>query len=121
MAVENALETKVATALQPIEQFQLATVLWPREGSRAADIGAGKGKYAVELGRLVGPTGHVFATESELLATQRRLGLRYPWRLNHLVISVCPPDLRECHSPFVLPRGSPPRRIRRFHVGAAGL
>ena len=45
------------------ESAQLASVLGLREGSRVADIGAGKGKYAVELARLVGPTGHVFATE----------------------------------------------------------
>src|SRR5262249_40200857 len=45
------------------ESAKLATVLGLHEGSRIADIGAGKGKYALELARLVGPTGHVFATE----------------------------------------------------------
>src|SRR5215471_20608573 len=45
------------------ESEQLGTVLDLREGSRVADVGAGKGQYALELARLVGPTGHVFATE----------------------------------------------------------
>jgi protein-L-isoaspartate O-methyltransferase len=45
------------------ESARLATVLALREGSRVADVGAGKGTYAVQLARLVGPTGHVFATE----------------------------------------------------------
>lgn len=45
------------------ESAQLASVLGLREGSRVADVGAGKGEYAVELARHVGPTGHVFATE----------------------------------------------------------
>jgi precorrin-6B methylase 2 len=45
------------------ESAQLATVFGLREGSRVADVGAGKGQIALELARLVGPTGHVFATE----------------------------------------------------------
>jgi SAM-dependent methyltransferase len=45
------------------ESARLAAMLGVREGGRVADVGAGKGQYALELARLVGPTGHVFATE----------------------------------------------------------
>jgi predicted methyltransferase len=55
------------------ESAQLAAVLGLREGSRVADVGAGKGKYALEVARLVGPTGHVFATEID---SQRRRQIR---------------------------------------------
>src|SRR5215813_14036825 len=55
--------TPIIAASIRSESARLATVLGLREGSRVADIGAGKGKFALELARLVGPTGHVFATE----------------------------------------------------------
>jgi SAM-dependent methyltransferase len=54
---------RISAASIQSESAQLATVLELREGSRVADVGAGKGQYALELARLVGPTGHVFATE----------------------------------------------------------
>jgi hypothetical protein len=47
------------------ESARLATLLGIREGSHVADVGAGNGKYAIELARLVGPPGHVFATETD--------------------------------------------------------
>jgi SAM-dependent methyltransferase len=55
--------TRLSAVSVRSESAQLATVLGLREGSRVADVGAGKGTYALELARLVGPTGHVFATE----------------------------------------------------------
>ena len=58
LIVSRTLAASVRT-----ESAQLATVLGVREGSRVADVGAGKGTYALELARLVGPRGHVFATE----------------------------------------------------------
>jgi SAM-dependent methyltransferase len=55
------------------ESAQLASVLGLREGDRVADVGAGKGQYALELARLVGPTGRVFATEID---SRRRQQIR---------------------------------------------
>jgi len=54
---------RISAASPKSKSAQLATVLGVREGSRVADVGAGKGQIALELARLVGPTGHVFATE----------------------------------------------------------
>jgi len=54
---------RISAASAKSKSAQLATVLGLREGSRVADVGAGKGQIALELARLVGPTGHVFATE----------------------------------------------------------
>jgi predicted methyltransferase len=64
---------RIGAASVRSESAQLVTVLRLREGSRVADVGAGKGKYALELARLVGPTGHVFATEIE---SKRRRQIR---------------------------------------------
>jgi ubiquinone/menaquinone biosynthesis C-methylase UbiE len=55
------------------ESARLATVLGLRQGSRVADVGAGTGTYSLELARLVGPTGHVFATEID---SERRSQIR---------------------------------------------
>jgi SAM-dependent methyltransferase len=54
---------RISAAGARSESAQLGIVLELREGSRVADVGAGNGTYALELARLVGPTGHVFATE----------------------------------------------------------
>src|SRR5262245_25414394 len=54
---------RISAASIRSESARLATILGLREGSRVADVGAGKGQYSFELARLVGPTGHVFATE----------------------------------------------------------
>ena len=54
---------RVTAASTRSEAAQLAAVLELHEGSRVADVGAGKGAVALELARHVGPTGHVFATE----------------------------------------------------------
>ncbi|HEX7012720.1 MAG TPA: methyltransferase domain-containing protein [Steroidobacteraceae bacterium] len=53
---------------------RLAEWLRIEPGSRVADLGAGDGTYAVALARLVGPSGHVYATEidSDNLAEIRR-------------------------------------------------
>ena len=64
---------RLSAASARSESAQLATVLGLREGSRVADVGAGKGMYALELARLVGPTGHVFATEID---SKRRRQIR---------------------------------------------
>jgi ubiquinone/menaquinone biosynthesis C-methylase UbiE len=45
------------------EAERLAALLGLGPGSTVADIGAGKGAFALALARLVGPTGHVYATE----------------------------------------------------------
>src|SRR5215510_3583841 len=55
--------TRMSTASIRSESVRLAAVLGLREGSRVADVGAGTGRYALELARVVGPTGRVFATE----------------------------------------------------------
>jgi ubiquinone/menaquinone biosynthesis C-methylase UbiE len=47
------------------EAWRLCDVLEVGEGSRVADVGAGKGAVALEMARRVGPTGHVYATEIE--------------------------------------------------------
>jgi len=62
-AVGWLIPGRLSAASTRSESAQLATVLGLREGSRVADVGAGKGQIALELARLVGPTGHVFATE----------------------------------------------------------
>jgi ubiquinone/menaquinone biosynthesis C-methylase UbiE len=56
------------------EVQRLAAWLEVRPGARVADLGAGDGKFAVALARIVGPSGHVYATEldDELLAKIRR-------------------------------------------------
>ncbi|BAU49372.1 methyltransferase type 11 [Sulfurifustis variabilis] len=60
------------TRAQEVER--LAEWLEVRPGTRIADLGAGKGTYAVALARRVGPEGRVYATEvdDELLAGIRR-------------------------------------------------
>jgi ubiquinone/menaquinone biosynthesis C-methylase UbiE len=45
------------------EPARLASALHARAGSVVADIGAGSGALAVELARIVGPGGRVYATE----------------------------------------------------------
>jgi predicted methyltransferase len=42
---------------------RIARLLELRPGSVVADVGAGDGSYTVELAKIVGPEGHVFATE----------------------------------------------------------
>jgi SAM-dependent methyltransferase len=51
------------------EPARLAAALHVRAGSIVADIGAGSGAMAVELARIVGPSGRVLATE---LSAERR-------------------------------------------------
>ncbi len=65
------LFARIGAATIRSESAQLATLLGLREGSRVADVGAGKGTYALELARLVGPTGHVFATEIDSKCRQQ--------------------------------------------------
>jgi ubiquinone/menaquinone biosynthesis C-methylase UbiE len=67
------IAARISAASARSESAQLATVLGLREGSRVADVGAGKGQIALELARLVGPTGHVFATEID---SKRRQQIR---------------------------------------------
>jgi ubiquinone/menaquinone biosynthesis C-methylase UbiE len=45
------------------EVERLAAWLEVQPGTRAADLGAGDGTFAVALARRVGPSGHVYATE----------------------------------------------------------
>ena len=47
------------------EVDRLAELLGAAPGSRVADVGAGKGRYAIALAERVGPEGHVYATELE--------------------------------------------------------
>ena len=47
------------------EVDRLAGLLGARPGSQVADVGAGKGQFAIALAERVGPEGHVFATELE--------------------------------------------------------
>src|SRR5712692_3907691 len=57
------IATRVTATGVRQEAAKLAEVLGLRTGNHVADIGAGKGSLAFEVARLVGPTGHVFATE----------------------------------------------------------
>jgi SAM-dependent methyltransferase len=74
---------RLSAASTRSESARLAIVLGLREGSRVADVGAGKGRYALELARLVGPSGHVFATEidskrrRQIRAAAASAGLQY--------------------------------------------
>lgn len=52
------------------EVERLAAWLQVQPGTRVADLGAGDGTYAIALARLVGPAGHVYATELD----ERRIG-----------------------------------------------
>src|SRR5215510_10691779 len=45
------------------EVERLAAWLDARPGTRVADLGAGDGTFAVAFARIVGPSGHVYATE----------------------------------------------------------
>ena len=47
------------------EVERLGDLLCLRSGLTVADLGAGRGQFAEELARLVGESGHVFATEVE--------------------------------------------------------
>ena len=55
------------------EVERLARLLDLQPGDTAADVGAGNGWLSVEVARLVGPTGHVLATE---LSSARRDDIR---------------------------------------------
>src|SRR5262249_31796118 len=68
------------------ESAQLASVLGLREGSRVADVGAGKGEYALELARLLGPLGHVFAPELDSKRRQQILSASARAGLGHLSV-----------------------------------
>ena len=48
------------------EAERIATVLRVQPGTRAADVGAGRGGYAIELARRITPNGYVYATEIDL-------------------------------------------------------
>jgi predicted methyltransferase len=80
------LFARVSAASIRSESAQLATVLGLREGSCVADVGAGKGAYAVVLARLVGPTGHVFATEIDSKLRQHIRSAAASAGLQHLSV-----------------------------------
>jgi ubiquinone/menaquinone biosynthesis C-methylase UbiE len=77
------IEARISAASARSESERLAAMLGLRKGSRVADVGAGKGRMAVELARLVGPTGHVFATEidnkrrQQIQSAAANLGLQH--------------------------------------------
>ena len=48
-----------------VDAARLAKALELAAGQTIADIGAGSGELTVELARVVGPTGHLYATELE--------------------------------------------------------
>jgi ubiquinone/menaquinone biosynthesis C-methylase UbiE len=54
---------RVVTARTRREVQRLANVLELHRGSRVADVGSGRGTLALQVARLIGPTGHVYATE----------------------------------------------------------
>jgi ubiquinone/menaquinone biosynthesis C-methylase UbiE len=64
------------------EVDMLVEVLGVGPGSSVADLGAGKGKYAVALAQRVGPTGRVYATEvdekrrAQIQEAARRAGVQ---------------------------------------------
>jgi len=60
-----ALLVAVGPAAHPLdsEAERVIAVLHLRPGLRVADVGAGNGEWAERLGREVGETGHVYATE----------------------------------------------------------
>ncbi len=49
--------------LTAVEADRVLDVLGVKPGMQVADVGAGRGEWAVELARAVGPGGRVFATE----------------------------------------------------------
>jgi len=68
LAVVVAIGLFLAAASSAASRFErevdrLAALLALGPGSRVADVGAGKGKFALALAERVGPEGHVFATE----------------------------------------------------------
>lgn len=77
------------------ERERLATVLRVTAGSRIADVGAGDGDFAIALAEVVGPTGHVYATEisSSSLSRIRRAVERQGLR-NVTVVEVAEDDAR---------------------------
>jgi predicted methyltransferase len=80
------LVARISAASIRSESAQLAILLGVREGSRVADVGAGKGQYALELARLVGPTGHVFATEIDSKRRQQIQSAAASAGLQHLSV-----------------------------------
>src|SRR5437899_902600 len=65
-------------AAQPLDSEATRTIaaLGLRPGLRVADVGAGNGEWAERIGREVGETGHIYATEVEgdkLQSVQTRL------------------------------------------------
>jgi ubiquinone/menaquinone biosynthesis C-methylase UbiE len=68
LAVVVAIGLFLAAAASAASRFErevdrLAALLALEPGSRVADVGAGKGKFALALAERVGPEGHVYATE----------------------------------------------------------
>jgi len=66
-----------ATLAAPGESERIVALLQLRPGMTVADVGAGDGRYSVELARAVGPGGKVLATEIEqdkLDRIERRAG-----------------------------------------------
>lgn len=49
--------------LKAVEADRILDVLGVRPGMQVADVGAGRGEWAIELARAVGPQGRVYATE----------------------------------------------------------
>lgn len=54
-----------AAAWPENEAARLVSLLGARPGATVADVGAGEGRWTIELAEAVGPAGHVFATEVE--------------------------------------------------------
>lgn len=54
-----------AAAWPEDEGARLVSLLGARRGATVADVGAGEGRWTIELAEAVGPAGHVFATEVE--------------------------------------------------------
>lgn len=77
------------------ERGRLATLLRVAAGSRVADVGAGDGDFAIALAEVVGPTGHVYATEisSSSLGRIRRAVERQGLQ-NVTVVEVAEDDAR---------------------------
>jgi ubiquinone/menaquinone biosynthesis C-methylase UbiE len=68
LVVVLAISLVLAAAAGAASRFErevdrLAALLALGPGSRVADVGAGKGEFAIALAERVGPEGHVYATE----------------------------------------------------------
>ena len=83
LAPENANEARL-NRLQPPEK--VLDVIGVRPGMTVAEIGAGRGRYAVQLSVRVGPGGRVYAEDIDAAALEHLRRRCRRWRLDNVEV-----------------------------------